>query len=521
MHSLTWPRLKSPIFFFLAAIFLVVLLRSAWISEDAYITLRSVDNFIHGYGLTWNIGERVQTYTHPLWLFMLSALYVFTHEAFYTTLALSILISLITFIFMGMLVERHTLATLAVLSILFFSKAFIDFSTSGLENPLTHLLLALLLLFFLTRNDGTALEPRKILVVSLIAGLSTFNRMDTILFFVPALALLLIERPKWDTLKWMLIGFLPFILWEVFSIIYYGFPFPNTAYAKLNTGLARMDLIEAGYLYMINSLLWDPITLLTVAAGAALAVFNGTWRERSLVAGIFLYLLYTIWIGADYMSGRFLTGALLLSVGLLVRHLANLKIAESVFLLAFVIIFGFISPTPTLTSVDDASYSTGRMNSNNTIRDERSFFFQPAGLLYDKPDTVAPFHEWVLRGQEFRRNHKKVYVFGGIGFIGYFAGPELHIIDPLGLGDALMARVPPSGHWMAGHNLREVPAGYLESIQSGTNRIQDPDLAQYYDKLTLIIRGELWSLQRWEAIWRMNTGQYDYLLDRYDAKRAK
>ena len=49
--------------FFFGAIFLVVLVRSAWVSEDAYITLRTVDNFVNGYGLRWNVSERVQTYT--------------------------------------------------------------------------------------------------------------------------------------------------------------------------------------------------------------------------------------------------------------------------------------------------------------------------------------------------------------------------------------------------------------------------------------------------------------------------
>ncbi len=48
-------------------------------SDDAYITLRTVDNFINGYGLTWNISERVQAYTHPLWMFLLS-IYIFFYS---------------------------------------------------------------------------------------------------------------------------------------------------------------------------------------------------------------------------------------------------------------------------------------------------------------------------------------------------------------------------------------------------------------------------------------------------------
>ena len=36
------------------------LIRTAWISDDAAITLRCVLNLLHGYGATFNIDERVQ-----------------------------------------------------------------------------------------------------------------------------------------------------------------------------------------------------------------------------------------------------------------------------------------------------------------------------------------------------------------------------------------------------------------------------------------------------------------------------
>ena len=73
-------------------LFMVVLLRTAWLCDDAYITFRTVDNFIDGYGLRWNVAERVQTFTHPLWLFVLSAAYAFTGELYYTPLFLSMIL---------------------------------------------------------------------------------------------------------------------------------------------------------------------------------------------------------------------------------------------------------------------------------------------------------------------------------------------------------------------------------------------------------------------------------------------
>ena len=68
-RALPDPRaLPRPVAALLLLVFLAVLVRTAWISDDALISLRTVLNVTHGYGLTFNIGERVQTFTHPLWL---------------------------------------------------------------------------------------------------------------------------------------------------------------------------------------------------------------------------------------------------------------------------------------------------------------------------------------------------------------------------------------------------------------------------------------------------------------------
>ena len=61
-----------------------VFIQNAWVSDDAYITFRSVANIVHGHGPTWNTSERVLVWTHPLWLGIMSALYFLTRDVFYT-----------------------------------------------------------------------------------------------------------------------------------------------------------------------------------------------------------------------------------------------------------------------------------------------------------------------------------------------------------------------------------------------------------------------------------------------------
>ena len=45
-----------------------------------YITFRTARNFWNGRGLTWNPDERVQAYTHPLWMFVAVIAYGVSHE---------------------------------------------------------------------------------------------------------------------------------------------------------------------------------------------------------------------------------------------------------------------------------------------------------------------------------------------------------------------------------------------------------------------------------------------------------
>ncbi|MEJ2612229.1 MAG: hypothetical protein P8179_19725, partial [Candidatus Thiodiazotropha sp.] len=127
-------------------LFLLVLLRTAWISDDAAITLRTVLNFIHGFGPTFNIDERVQAYTHPLWFFILSLGSLISGNVFYTTFVISITVTIIS---LGLLlnnISRNPFVLVLIGLAVVLSKAFVDFSTSGLENPLSHLLLLLAVL---------------------------------------------------------------------------------------------------------------------------------------------------------------------------------------------------------------------------------------------------------------------------------------------------------------------------------------------------------------------------------------
>jgi arabinofuranosyltransferase len=93
------------------------------------------------------------------------------------------------------------------------------------------------------------------------------------------------------------------------------------------------------------------------------------------------------------------------------------------------------------------------------------------------------------------------------------AGRGLHVVDVLGLGDPLLARLPTQPPWRVGHYYRIVPDGYMETLEEGVNRIRDPNLAEYYDALRLVAQGSLWSTARLRAIVELNLGLKDHLLE--------
>ena len=48
------PEIQKLLLYGCLLLYGVVLLRTAWLCDDAYITFRTVDNFINGFGLRWN-----------------------------------------------------------------------------------------------------------------------------------------------------------------------------------------------------------------------------------------------------------------------------------------------------------------------------------------------------------------------------------------------------------------------------------------------------------------------------------
>ena len=50
---------------------IILAFKLRWLTDDCFVTFRYIKQFWAGNGLVFNPGERVEGFTHPLWLFML------------------------------------------------------------------------------------------------------------------------------------------------------------------------------------------------------------------------------------------------------------------------------------------------------------------------------------------------------------------------------------------------------------------------------------------------------------------
>ena len=522
------PELARPRALLLARIALValvllhavVLTRNAWLCDDAYITYRTVDNFVHGHGLRWNVDERVQVFTHPLWMALNALVYAVTREPYYTFIAIALATSLAALALLVRGLARSTSAAFAAVAILSSSKAYVDYSTSGLENPLTHLLLVLFLFPYLHGERGA----RRLFWLACCAWLGALNRSDAFLLFAPGLLHAWWESRGWRSTGLVLLAALPFAAWELFSLVYYGSLVPNTAYAKLNTGLPLAELVPQGLRYLQRSLETDFVTLPFVAAGLIVALRHAGARTRAAAAGVILYLVYVLSIGGCFMLGRYLTAPLLVATVVLGSKLAARgalgRIPAGAVVAGLALVLGLISPRSPLRTTSDYAYAEDIADTSlHGIYDERGVYYSGTGLLTAGRGVEMPSYPTAVAGRAWRAEleaagRDEVGAFEMVGMSAFFAGPRVHMVDPLALTDPLLARLLPyrKERWLIGHFDRRIPAGYLETLAAGRIQLEDTDLARFYEHLSLILRGELFDRERLLTILRMNGGAYDHLV---------
>lgn len=526
-HRPTRSRLGLSLLALGAAVLLVRTLLEGWIGEDALITFRTIDNFVHGYGLRWNVDERVQTYTHPLWLFVNTLPYAITREVPWTLATVCLACSLGAYVVVARrLIEQPRLLSIGLVLPIAASQTLVYYSTAGFETPLGFLLIALFTVaLFPTDRE----RPARWGWIVCLAALAMTNRLDYVLLVGPAC--LWAALAEWRTVRWgrVALGALPIVGWLVFSLLYYGFLVPNTAPAKLSEEIGAGEYVREGIIYTAELFRWDPISApilvatLFVAVGAARRALSGNGdrgdgRLVALAAGVFLYGGYIVWIGGGFLSGRFWAPPLY--AGILViafggdRLLEQLRAAgrarrgavatAALALLVAAYVFGWgLAPREGRGPIFDRSVAHYRLGSDLAWHEtEMAEQWTTAGI---KQRTKA----------EEEPDVQRVVPFSVIGFMGLAVGPKVVVLDKYGLADPLMARLPldPDEEWRIGHLKRAIPPGYREARRTGSTKRMPAGLKEYYDALRLIVSGPIFDVERLRTIVDFNLGRYDHLLE--------
>lgn len=335
-----------------------------------------------------------------------------------------------------------------------------------------------------------------------------------LLFAVSSIYVILINLDQFNKKELIAIVFMvfsPFTFYTLFSLIYYGFPFPNTAYAKLNTDIDKIELIRQGIKYIYSSIKYDLITLPIIIGSLGVNILSNEKKYLNYLGyGIILNLCYVVYIGGDFMQGRFFSYAYLVAIIIILTRIDQfrLKTAKIIAYVAICIYLIFYPHTP---------FNSPFLYNNNMtemgISDERGVFFKYLSLYsYINKDPnipIFPDHPWAINGYLFKDLPDKLVHVGNIGIVGYHSGTDKIIIDTNALSDPLLARMPVSGKWRIGHFERNIPEGYLESVKSGTENITDQRVNEYYKKIKIITQGnKLFTLDRLKTILFINIGTY-------------
>jgi arabinofuranosyltransferase len=317
-------RRISPLAFQLASLAVLALasillsgIAKDWMLDDAFISFRYVENFVAGHGLVYSIGERVEGYTNFLWIMLLSGFHRFHADTVAISRILGVLLNCLTLVLTWLascrIFGRNRWETLVAPALLATCGAFTTWGLAGMEVPLFTFLVLAALAWFGDRPLGSlSHKPQttsrlelgacslSYFTAGLLTALATLTRPEGLIVMVVmvlAIATGLARKDRARTLLITIAGFavlyLPYYVWRY---AYYGYPLPNTFYAKVGATPAQ---VWRGARYFGTFIIGYPLTLLTAAAGAIVGRRNELIRSAGLAVGIFAG--YIVLVGGDCM----------------------------------------------------------------------------------------------------------------------------------------------------------------------------------------------------------------------------
>jgi arabinofuranosyltransferase len=460
----TWARWS------LLAVPVVVLAERAWserwVADDGFIHLRVVSEITARHGPIFNAGERVEASTSPLWTAILTVGDVLTPIRLeWIAVLFGIALSLAGLVF-SIVGSRRLSASPGSCDVFFPAGALVvvaitptwSFASAGLEGGLAFAWIGVclwILASWARRGDPLAWWA------AVVIGLGPLIRPELAILTVLFLSAVLLGRihdDSWSDRARLLVCALGIPLaYQLFRMGYYGSVVPNPAVAK-EASLSRWD---EGWHYLRETVdpyvLWLPLLVLAVGAYLPKVVElrrDGQTRALFVVAafavGGLLHAAYVVRVGGDFMHARLLLPSLqaiaapVAVLPLRRAYLASLLVAPW----AFVAVFALRSDvdryskggigTDTPVTIDDYGWSdSGPARARFT---GNGAFFDRQRLPYDPPPG--------------RRTIVAQY---GTGVVSYALGPDVYVLDMLGLSDPFTSHLEIHRRVLPGHE-KPLPA---------------------------------------------------------------
>jgi arabinofuranosyltransferase len=489
------------------AFFFILLIRNAWISQRAYLNFRVIENVVQGYGLGVNPGERVLPFGSPLWPMLLAGIYSITEKVFnlpwqnqlYTlTLIFNIFCSLVVTLMILQSQAKPNFSLIIMLLPLLLSKAYIDYSTSGLETSLVYLLIIVTFFLYL----GMSEEPSKrnlsrVVIIYIVSTIVMMVQWEVAIFTGSLIFWMAVRYRHIPRMRW--IWLIPVILVLIYTVMVtylYGSPFSNMYISRFAAGVGIGRLIRQGMMYILHTVDFDPISILAILAACFSVIYLRRRELYPFVFGIVGTIGLIICIGGDSMGGRLLAPLVLVSTVLL-GQLDLEPSPEALMSLLVISAVGILLPRSPVLSTYNYEYA---VKDHRGILDARGSDYPRTGLLrFSRISAIPPLSDWSGDDWVFNEYDKVLIVDQGrLGFQAYAAGPNIYILAKNGLTDPLMSRLPSKDHvvWDIDTLERSIPVGYEGSILSVSNDLVCPSMMMYYDQLKNVVSGELSSRSR-------------------------
>jgi arabinofuranosyltransferase len=464
--------------FAFACVFLALAITHRWTHDDGFINLRVVRNIALGYGPVYNIGERVEVATSPLWILLLSIAHLVGGPLEWTALVVSLGCAFAAMFLSVQLgwasagepqeAPDHGRVPLGILLFAALPPAW-QYASSGLETSLACLWIVICA-SFLCRAHSTLQREALVFVV---LGLGPLVRPDYSVysaFFM--LVRLLVLRGQGVGISSLLrlcvaAATLP-LATQITRMGYYGTIAPNTALAKeafrLNVTQGRCYLDNLVGTYRLHL----PLLALAILTVVRLRALIGQGRVVVLVAlapaaAALVHGGYLVAMGGDYMHARLLlpdvlalaTPILWVPRSLLAERSALLRVSMVVITSwALLCALKFRVAEENVCGIGD-EYGWYRKYAGHshpvTVADYARHSFLQARRKDTAPRVLVGEKESFALATSVDARSEQAQLAGAIGMVGFSVPSSVHVIDKHGLADPIVARFEVKERGRPGH----------------------------------------------------------------------